>query len=251
MLTLRSATLSLFGLFLLGLTACGPDYPGCYSDEHCESKGQVCVNAQCQQCRDDSQCPTPGQYCSDQKCAYKIGYCDENRRCSGDQKCRNNQCGPACLDNTECKANEFCDGGSCVVKPECGQNADQAECAEGYNCQDGRCVRQLTRCTTSEPIYFSFNSDKVKRSEQSKLNELAECLKGSSVAPIQIAGHADDVGSTEYNYSLGDARATSVKNYLERLGVSSSLMSTISYGEDKPAVSSRGRQAKNRRVEFE
>ena len=42
-----------------------------------------------------------------------------------------------------------------------------------------------------------------------------------------------------------------VDEYLERVGVSSSVLNPVSYGEDRPAVNGAGRQPKNRRVEFE
>jgi len=83
-----------------------------------------------------------------------------------------------------------------------------------------------------------------------KLESIAACLKGDSVARIELGGHADDVGSTEYNLSLGESRAISVKNYLSRLGVDEGLMRTETYGESQPAVTGTGRQPKNRRVEF-
>ena len=68
---------------------------------------------------------------------------------------------------------------------------------------------------------------------------------------MTLSGHADDVGSTEYNLALGESRSSSVREFLGRLGVSTSLLNTISYGEDRPAVDGGGRQPKNRRVEFE
>lgn len=239
-----------FGLLLLSLSACTPTYPKCESDDHCSEKGEVCVANFCKQCRDDGQCSIPGQYCSSNQCTYRLDYCDESRPCTGDKKCRDNTCGPECLENSECSANEFCDGGSCAVKPQCGPNADQPECAAGFACESGVCIQRLTECRPSEPVYFDFDQSKIKRSETSKLDEVAGCLKGENVARAVIEGHADDFGDEQYNLALGERRAVAVQEYLKRVGVSEGLMSTISYGEDRPAVGGTGRQPKNRRVEF-
>jgi len=258
MLTFRSTVLSfLFGVLTLSLNACTPTYPKCETDEHCSEKGeggkdQVCVATFCRDCRDDNQCTQSGQVCStSNKCEYKLGYCDPNRPCTGNQKCRNNECGAQCLDNNECSSSEFCDDGNCISKPECGPNADRAACDPGFKCDTGRCVKNFTACRPDQPIYFPFDSAKVRRSEQKKIAEVSTCLKGDNISPVTLSGHADDVGDESYNLALGDKRAETVKSILVRLGVSASLLDTISYGEAKPAVSGEGRQAKNRRTVFD
>jgi peptidoglycan-associated lipoprotein len=81
---------------------------------------------------------------------------------------------------------------------------------------------------------------------------LAEGLKASKNAVVQIEGHCDERGTVEYNLALGERRAQSVKNFLSQLGVESSRLSTISYGEEKPVVQGHTEDAwlKNRRAEF-
>jgi len=251
MSTFHRLLLSLpFGvLFLFSSTAC-VEYPNCKNDEHCAEKGEVCVANLCKKCRDNSQCGE-GQECSGNVCSYRIGYCNDSRPCPGSQKCRSNECGPECLGNEECGSNQFCDEGSCAVKPECGVNADRESCDEGYDCQGGRCVRQMVNCSPSDPIYFDFDRYNVKRTEKPKLEEVAECLRGANAARATLAGHTDEEGDTSYNLALGERRASAIYDFLVRLGVKSSLLNTISYGEDRPAVDRSGRQPKNRRVEFE
>jgi peptidoglycan-associated lipoprotein len=252
MSTLRRLLLSLpFGAaFLFSSTAC-VEYPKCKNDEHCAEKGEVCVAGFCKQCASDAQCEKGQECTTNNVCQYRIGYCDEGRPCPGTQKCRTNECGPECLSNDECSSDQFCDGGACAVKPECGVNADRESCDEGFDCQAGRCIRQMITCQPSEPIFFSFDSAKVNKSERSKLDEVSTCLRGPNAARVTLSGHADEVGETAYNLALGESRAQSVYDYLVRLEVPSSLLNTISYGEDRPAVDGRGRQPKNRRVEFE
>lgn len=252
MLRLRALLSALsFGAMALMFSACGPTYPKCENDEHCAEKGEYCLNNRCEQCADNSHCPTAGMECQAGKCGYQLGYCDPARACPGNQKCRDNQCGAECLDNSECGAGQFCDGGNCTSKPECGPNADTAACPAGSNCEGGRCVVSLAQCST-EPVYFDFNQASVKRNQRSKLDSIAQCLKGDNVAPITIQGHCDERGTEEYNLALGERRAEAARRYLESAGVSSSKLSTVSYGESRPAENGSNSSAwrKNRRAEF-
>jgi peptidoglycan-associated lipoprotein len=81
---------------------------------------------------------------------------------------------------------------------------------------------------------------------------MAEAMKASKSAAIQIEGHCDERGTVEYNLALGERRAQSVKNFLSQLGVDGARLSTISYGEEKPVVQGHSEDAwaKNRRAEF-
>lgn len=71
-------------------------------------------------------------------------------------------------------------------------------------------------------------------------------------ANIRIEGHCDERGTSEYNLALGDRRANSAKKYLVDLGISAERLSTISYGEEKPADPGHNEAAwaKNRRDEI-
>ncbi len=69
---------------------------------------------------------------------------------------------------------------------------------------------------------------------------------------ITIEGHCDERGNEEYNLALGERRAHVVKQYLTNLGVASSQLRTVSYGEAKPAVMGHNESAwqYNRRTDF-
>ena len=104
----------------------------------------------------------------------------------------------------------------------------------------------------SAPVYFAFDDYTLDAKAQGSLNKLADYLKKSSNTAIQVEGHCDERGSVEYNLALGQRRAQSVKSYLGQLGVQEGRMSTISYGEEKPAVEGHNEAAwaKNRRAQF-
>ena len=79
----------------------------------------------------------------------------------------------------------------------------------------------------------------------------------SNVVQIDVVGHTDRLGSDEYNYRLGQRRATTVKNYLQTLGVKERIVAT-SKGETQPKVNPQNSNltilkqelAPNRRVEI-
>jgi peptidoglycan-associated lipoprotein len=105
---------------------------------------------------------------------------------------------------------------------------------------------------TAQTVYFAFDDYTLSSSAQGTLTGLADHLKTAQNTVVQIEGHCDERGSIEYNLALGERRAQSVKNYLSQLGVDAGRLSTISYGEEKPAQEGHDESAwqKNRRAEF-
>jgi len=101
-------------------------------------------------------------------------------------------------------------------------------------------------------IYFAF--DDFSLSEQSKkmLVENAAWIMNNTQKKIVIEGHCDERGTEEYNIALGERRSNSSKRYLINLGVKTNQLSTISYGEERPADPGHNEEAwaKNRRAEF-
>ncbi|MCH2175560.1 MAG: OmpA family protein [Lentisphaeria bacterium] len=83
-------------------------------------------------------------------------------------------------------------------------------------------------------IYFSYDKSTLKPTETAKLDKWYEEIKVGKKA-IVVEGHCDIRGSEEYNRSLGERRAITVKEYFENLGLNGDRVQTISYGEDKPA----------------
>jgi peptidoglycan-associated lipoprotein len=101
------------------------------------------------------------------------------------------------------------------------------------------------------PVYFDFDSGKIRPSEVAKLEAVAAALKGNS-NKLVIEGHCDERGTAEYNRALGERRAQVAREKLVALGVGAGRITTISYGKDKPADPGHDETAwaKNRRCEF-
>jgi len=67
-----------------------------------------------------------------------------------------------------------------------------------------------------------------------------------------IEGHADNIGSDEYNLELSSRRANSVKDYFIQKGISPGRLSSYGYGKSMPVAANETEEgrAKNRRVEI-
>jgi OOP family OmpA-OmpF porin len=69
---------------------------------------------------------------------------------------------------------------------------------------------------------------------------------------IEIGGHTDSTGSSEYNQALSESRAIAVLEAMEAAGVDRKRMIAIGYGEDKPIANNATEEGRlvNRRIEF-
>jgi len=101
-------------------------------------------------------------------------------------------------------------------------------------------------------IYFAFDDFSLDEQAKKTLVENAAWIMNNIQKKITIEGHCDERGTEEYNIALGERRANSAKRYLINLGVSTDQLSTISYGEERPADPGHSEEAwaKNRRSEF-
>jgi peptidoglycan-associated lipoprotein len=101
-------------------------------------------------------------------------------------------------------------------------------------------------------IYFAFDNYSLSEQAKKTLIKNAAWLMKSPQKEIVIEGHCDERGTDEYNIALGERRAYSAKKYLITLGVNPDQLSTISYGEERPADSGHDEDAwaKNRRADF-
>ncbi len=101
-------------------------------------------------------------------------------------------------------------------------------------------------------VFFEYDQARLTAKAKSTLSANADWIRANPAVTLQIEGHTDSRGSTEYNLSLGERRAKSVRQYLEGLGVESKRMTVLSYGEEKPLAQGDTESAysKNRRANF-
>ena len=101
-------------------------------------------------------------------------------------------------------------------------------------------------------IYFDFDSSEIKGAGTDVVAAHAKYLAANAATRVRLEGHTDERGSREYNIGLGERRAQSVRRALLLQGASDTQISTVSYGEERPAVAGHDEAAwaKNRRVEI-
>lgn len=101
-------------------------------------------------------------------------------------------------------------------------------------------------------IYFDFDQSELRAEYADVLQRHANNLANDGRAQIRLEGHADERGSREYNIGLGERRSQSVRRLLLIQGASPDQISTVSFGEERPAAfgSDEDSYQLNRRVEI-
>jgi len=95
----------------------------------------------------------------------------------------------------------------------------------------------LNRMGVLETVHFGFDQDSVGTpTQQSILQTNAMWLNENPGARIIIEGHCDDRGTRRYNLDLGQRRAEASRAALVAMGIDSSRIEIVSYGEELPAV---------------
>jgi peptidoglycan-associated lipoprotein len=101
-------------------------------------------------------------------------------------------------------------------------------------------------------VYFDFDSSEIKGEGTDIVAAHAKYLAANPSTRVRLEGHTDERGSREYNIGLGERRAQAVRRALLLQGAADTQLSTVSYGEERPAVPGHDEAAwaKNRRVEI-
>lgn len=99
-------------------------------------------------------------------------------------------------------------------------------------------------------IYFSYDESEISPAFTDELTRHARQLAARPGLRVRLEGHADERGSREYNIALGERRAQAVRRLLLIQGASAGQISTVSFGEERPAVTGSTESAyeRNRRV---
>ncbi|MBN1336838.1 MAG: OmpA family protein [Deltaproteobacteria bacterium] len=101
-------------------------------------------------------------------------------------------------------------------------------------------------------VFFDFDSADLTDPGRDALRDNAGIMGTYADVKVEIQGHADDRGTTEYNLALGQRRADAVYKYLVAQGVAPGRLTAVSFGEERPLDRSNTEiaWAQNRRAEF-
>ena len=105
---------------------------------------------------------------------------------------------------------------------------------------------------SNDTIYFGFDESSLGDQYIEKASLHAEYLLKHPNAHIRVDGHTDERGSRHYNLALGWKRAKTISDTLKQYGVSSTQITTMSYGKEKPLENGHNEAAhtKNRRAQI-
>lgn len=127
--------------------------------------------------------------------------------------------------------------------------------AEGSEMTDEQALAAETKAMLLKQrvVYFDYDESFVSKEAQLVIEAHAELLSEYPNVTINLAGHADERGTREYNLALGDQRGEAVSVYFQENGIDSGRIVVTSFGEEQPAAVGSDEQSwsLNRRVEFE
>jgi len=117
---------------------------------------------------------------------------------------------------------------------------------------DGEAVPFEDEVEMTMIIYFDFDQFDLKPQYVDLLSRHANRLSNNLAMNIRLEGHADERGSREYNIGLGERRSQSVRRMLLIQGSTAGQISTVSFGEERPAAFGNDEESytQNRRVEI-
>ena len=98
-------------------------------------------------------------------------------------------------------------------------------------------------------IYFDFDSYELSSDSKKYLSIISQWLGNNNFKEIQISGHADNVGSDEYNYSLSEARAEAVVKFILSIDPTIKSIYYKGFGNSLP-IRPNYDGPENRRIEF-
>jgi OOP family OmpA-OmpF porin len=94
----------------------------------------------------------------------------------------------------------------------------------------------IEKVSLSTDVLFGFNKSQLTPAGEQKLDDLAKSAQGANVERVVLTGHADRIGSEEYNKELSERRAQAVADYLASKGVESSRLQVQGRGESDPVT---------------
>lgn len=249
------AAVALWAAASFGPGCGGAEYPACETDEECAAHGEYCIDLQCKPCREDSHCNQQDAclLCGpEHTCVARPGCCHSDLDCP-EGICRvpagatAGECFGKCKDDGQCPTGQRCDGSLCVPAEGAKPCATRDDCGEGEDCVGGACAE--AGCLA--PVYFDFDEYAIRTDARPILDRVAECVRRQT-RKVRIEGHSDERGTEEYNLAIAHRRSTAVLRYLVTKGVPDTILSTISFGEERPVCDDHDENCwwKNRRVEF-
>ena len=95
-------------------------------------------------------------------------------------------------------------------------------------------IDQRGKASALKDIYFDLDQWVLRPDDLPIIEDDANWIIAHPTETIRIEGHGDSRGTNEYNLVLGDKRSNAVKKAMVAMGVESTRLTVISYGEERP-----------------
>ena len=101
-------------------------------------------------------------------------------------------------------------------------------------------------------VYFDSDQAEIRPEFNAMLAAHGQYLARNPNVRLRLEGNTDERGSREYNIGLGERRAQAVRRVLLLQGAAATQLTTVSYGEERPAATGSDEESwrLNRRVEL-
>jgi outer membrane protein OmpA-like peptidoglycan-associated protein len=93
-----------------------------------------------------------------------------------------------------------------------------------------------TTALNDQPVLFEFNESFIRDDMKKQLDDVANLLKKDRTVKLQIDGHADSKGTSEYNLALSKQRANAVRNYFIISGIAPERLIVVAEGDKVPVA---------------
>jgi peptidoglycan-associated lipoprotein len=117
-----------------------------------------------------------------------------------------------------------------------GSGSQQAGAANAGTVGENQAAGASAPAGVARLIYFDFDSSDIRPEFVAVIAAHAHALARNASVRVRLEGHTDERGSPEYNIGLGERRAQAVRRALMLQGVTDAQVATVSYGEERPAV---------------
>jgi peptidoglycan-associated lipoprotein len=113
-------------------------------------------------------------------------------------------------------------------------------------------LSELNATRPLQDVYFDYDRAELSDAARASLQKNSEWMRRWTSTRVQVEGHADSRGTSEYNLALGERRATAVRDYLVNLGIVVSRITVVSKGEEEPVCTEDAEScwSQNRRGHF-
>jgi peptidoglycan-associated lipoprotein len=131
--------------------------------------------------------------------------------------------------------------------------AEAAEAEAARRAEEDKAREKAARAANRlQPVYFDFDKSSLRDDAREAMKANAEWLRGHPGVRIRIEGNCDELGTKEYNQTLGQRRAANARRFLMDMGIAGNRVTLLSYGKEKPVCAEGTDECrqKNRRDDF-